>query len=394
MGASMLLLLAPLTLDAQIQRPARTGSPMVVHEGTMPVLTAVPYTPPADPAGFTAMAQSGKVLLAWKPVPGVTSYLLGGAGMGLYGQRVQGSSYSVPSLAPGAHEWTVASLDADGRAIHNGANWPRTGITLTPATAVSGRYRITIAGFQVMRETVDDPFDRDGKRDEVYAAAYWSVFDRKTRMSGGKGLARSRTYGDASRWPARVAAGRGSPSGGLKTNDTIPAGWNVQGPPPPAQDPMRFPVVVWEGSLTNDKELLVIRPTLWEEDADATTFDRWRQNSQNAGFPDYQGPDRLTGTLSSPFTGNLWFTTAKNIISHYLLSEPLSFGKDRPLGVNEHDNIFYWNDQYYVLTRENLESTLNAQRGMLTVWFYDRDKGTDPPLQGHYRMLLAIERIP
>jgi len=307
MRTALLLALAfPMTLAAQIQRPSRTGT-AVVQDRATPVFTAIPYTPPADPAGFTATAKASQVVLAWQPVAGVTSYLLGGPGMGLYGLPVQATTHTVPNLPPGTHEWTVASLNADRQAINNGARWPRVSITLTPATAVTGRYRVTLAGFQVMRETFDDALDRDGKRDEVYAAASWTLFtNRNAREVGGKGTVRSKTYGDASRWPARVAAGKGSSSGGLMTGDTIPAGWAIQGLPMLMRDPMQLPVVVWEGSLTNGRELLVIHPTLWEEDADPSTYTRWRQNAEATGFPDYHDrAENLTGSLSSPFVGNL-----------------------------------------------------------------------------------------
>jgi hypothetical protein len=405
--ALMLALAFPVTLAAQIQRPGRAGTP-VVQDGATPVFTAVPYTPPADPAGFTATVESGKVVLTWQPVAGVTSYLLGGAGIDLYGQRVQASTYTVANLPAGTHEWTVASLNADGQAINNGAKWPHASVTLTPATAVTGRYRITLAGFQVMIETLDDALERDGKRDEVYAAASWALFDRNTRTVSGKGSVRSKTYGDASRWPARVAAGRASASGGLMTGDIIPTGWGIQNPPPSVHDPMLLPMVVWEGSLTNGQEILVIRPSLWEEDADPSTYAIWRQQSEASGFPDYHDrAQHLTEPLiSGPFAGKKMFFTAYDNLrwAFGFTADPLSSGKDRPIGLDGFDStVLSWQDRYFVLTRENLESTLDsrhvAQRkqppGLLTVWLRDEERGTVEITQhGHYRMLLGIERVP
>jgi hypothetical protein len=321
---------------------------------------------------------------------------------------VQATTYTIPNLPPGTHDWTVASLNADGQAINNGAKWPHANVTLTPATAATGRYRITLAGFQVMIETLDDALERDGKRDEVYAAASWTLFNRNTRTVSGKGIVRSKTYGDASRWPARVAAGKASTSGGLMTGDVIPTGWGIQGPPPSVHDPMRLPVVVWEGSLTNGQEILVIRPTLWEEDADPSTYALWQQQSEAFGFPDYHGrAQHLTDPLiSGPFGGKKMFWTAYDPLrwAFGFTADPLSSGKDRPIGLEGFDStVLSWQDRYFVLTRENLESTLDprhvAQRkqppGLLTVWLRDEERGTVEITQhGHYRMLLGIERVP
>jgi hypothetical protein len=42
--------------------------------------------------------------------------------MGLYGQQLQGTSYPLGTLAPGAYEWTVASLAGQNQApLTNGA---------------------------------------------------------------------------------------------------------------------------------------------------------------------------------------------------------------------------------------------------------------------------------
>ncbi len=402
--AILLALALPTTVAAQLQRPSRSGAP-VVAEGPTRTFTPIPYTPPGDPTGFTATVQGNKVLLSWQPVTGVSSYLLGGSGIGLYGQQVQATAYAVDNLAAGTHEWTVASLDADGRAINNGAKWPKASVTLTPATATTGRYRITLAGFEVLRETYDDQLNRDGYSDEVYAAASWGLFDRTSKASLANGTVRSRTYGDNRGWPARVLAGKATPSGGLMAVDTIPRGWRVQGPPPVESDPIRLPVVVWEGSLTNGREILVVRPALWEEDADPATYLRWRQKSEASGFPDYHGREQhLTGPLSGPFGGKPMFGTNDHLLHQYLgsASDPLSAGKDRPIGVDHYGNSFYWTDRYFVLTRENLESTFDPKRlaqtrqvpGLLTVWLSDQDFGTDISQRGHYRLLLGVERIP
>jgi hypothetical protein len=106
----------PSMLRAQVPRAAVVGSPRAT-------VTTVAAT--GNPTGFAATVQRRDVVLSWQPVPGVSQFLIGGPEMGSTGQKVEGTTYTVPLVGPGSHEWTVASLGADQAPLTNWANWPK-----------------------------------------------------------------------------------------------------------------------------------------------------------------------------------------------------------------------------------------------------------------------------
>src|SRR3712207_1355604 len=62
----------------------------------------------------------------------------------------------------------------------------------------SGNYRITVAGFRVNRDTYDDPLNRDGWGDEVYASVVLQRFSRENGRVLETRTVTSQTYGDGS----------------------------------------------------------------------------------------------------------------------------------------------------------------------------------------------------
>lgn len=409
--ALLLGLAIPASLPAQIQRPVGRV-PVVVDGPRTPILTAAPGTPApapapaADPSGFTATARGNAVVLSWQAVPGVSWYLLGGPGMGLYGQQIQGTSHTLRDLGPGQYEWTVASLEGENRpAVNNGASWPKASLMLSPRTV--GAYRVSVAGLRVDRTTYDDQLNRDGASDEVYASVVFQRFDRAGTLVQSGGVT-SRTHGDASRWPARVAQGSATGSGGLAPRDVVPAGWDERSPQSPANDSRRFPMVVWQGILADSGDVLVIRPTLWEEDGDPTAFHWYTRFLAQADPARTWGLRDLHRALATndlhPITGiapdgkgHLFWTSndfveqavVANRQDHYV--DP---GRDRPIGMSDG----YFMDQVFVLTRERIEAELRrtsaiaSPPGLLVVRLQDRMGGT-VPLNGEYQLYLRLERM-
>ncbi len=411
MRSAILLGLAfPATLVAQYQRPGRTGAP-VVAEVRPPVLTVVPTvatpSPAADPSGFTAAARGNAVILSWQAVPGVSWYLLGGPGMGLYGQQVQGTSYTLRDLGPGHYEWTVASLAGENQpAWNNGARWPKANLVLGARTV--GSYRISVAGFRVDRTTYDDQLNRDGASDEVYASVIFQRFDRAGTLMQ-SGAVTSKTHGDGSRWPARIPQGAATADGGLAPRDVVPLGWDERSVQPPVTgDPRRFPLTVWQGTLADSGDVLVIRPTLWEEDGDATAFNFYTRTLAGAPPDSTWGLRTLQQSLATtdirPFDGIgipnrgflLW--TSSDFVEQTVVANRKDFyvdpGRDRPIGMRG----VYWVDQVLALTREKLEAELRrasaiaAPAGLITVRLRENVGGTNP-LNGDYLLYLRVERM-
>lgn len=72
-------------------------------------------TLPTNPSGLSAKQLGpGQVRLSWPEVKGISVYLLTGPGLPRAGVQVQGTSYDVGKLSPGAQRWSVGSVGDKG----------------------------------------------------------------------------------------------------------------------------------------------------------------------------------------------------------------------------------------------------------------------------------------
>src|SRR5687768_8665601 len=144
------------------------------------------------------------------------------------------------------------------------------------------RFRVSLVGLAVNRETWDDALERDGKRDEVYVVAQPLVFSADGTLRSDSGVLRSRVMGDPTRRPERVAAGStpanaGVPgigvsgAGGLRTGDRFPLNLSVR---PSGLGRDTLPMFLWEGELVgisskpvDETNVAVIILTVWEWDS-------------------------------------------------------------------------------------------------------------------------------
>jgi hypothetical protein len=159
-----------------------------------------------------------------------------------------------------------------------------------------GRFRVTLTGFTVNRQTSDNILESDGKGDEVFILAdvaqydnyfQYSLYDRFNRtpsviplvaplgtyndliIRGGQVVRHSFTsavMGDVNGHgaPSRIQAGSASSLGGLRTGDRFPTNepWNLT----IAWQADRPPMLLWEGELRRGQDLAVIIPSIWEWD--------------------------------------------------------------------------------------------------------------------------------
>lgn len=155
----------------------------------------------------------------------------------------------------------------------------------------AARFRVTLSGFTVNQQTSDNILESDGKGDEVYfiidSARYDGYSNRGNRTSMLAPLnveATLRANGNLTERkslqsvilgdvnfqnnPPRIRAGTASQVGGLRTGDRYPTNepWNVSG----ALSTDRLPMLLWEGELTADRDLVVLIPTIWEWDGGNT----------------------------------------------------------------------------------------------------------------------------
>jgi hypothetical protein len=376
--------------------------------------TAVPSTggaPPAtpvDPPNFRATQSADEtVVLSWDAVPGAGSYLVGGPGTNV-GVMVSATSHTVTGIAPGTHTWTVATAYNPGGILTTANNWSRTTTTVVNR---SGRYRIVATGFRIQRPTFDDRVNGNG--DEVYASAAVTTIDRKTDSVLQRTVVRSAAYGDVSRDPQRIRAGSFSTSGGLWTGDVVPAGGDPRAPSA-APSPTAFPLTLWEGTLRDSVDAVVINPVLWEEDGQIEYYNEWadansytRRQAARAAAQAAAVKDRASKGDLTPFRGMLVFTcsSASDLIPD---CKP---GNDRPIGINREvcvgdtfaSNLLSWCDVTVVVTREGIEQALSATSSsggapasVIAVPLVE-PSGVDlvkGGLDGSYELYLRVERLP
>jgi hypothetical protein len=143
---------------------------------------------------------------------------------------------------------------------------PSKGGTPTHGPAGFGKYLITITGLKCVTATLDDPLQTDGKGDEVYVGAIVSRYDRTTQTAIETGQARSLTYGDINGFDGRMQAGSRSDKGGIQSGDLIPANPRPDRARTAVPQQNLFPMIIWEGTLTDGKDALAISPSIWEDD--------------------------------------------------------------------------------------------------------------------------------
>ena len=333
--------------------------------------------------------------------------MVGGPGTNV-GVLVSGTSHTVTGIPAGPHTWTVATSYDPGGIRTTADRWSRATATVVNH---SGRYRILMTGFRVQRPTFDDRVNGNG--DEVYASASVTTIDRRTdAVLQARALIRSGTYGDISRDAQRVRAGSFSASGGLWTGDAVPAGTDPR-TTSAAPSAARFPLALWEGTLRDGIDAVVINPVLWEEDGQIEYYNEWadansstRRQAQRAAAQNAAIRDRAARGDAQPFRGMLVFicSSASDLIPD---CKP---GNDRPIGINREtcvgdtfvSNLLAWCDVTVVVTREAIENALSgpaiggAAPGVIAVPLVEPG-GVDlvkGGLDGHYEMYLRLERVP
>lgn len=310
---------------------------------------------------------------------------------------VGATSFVVTSVPNGMQEYAVASYSEPGPVSSQLAR-----VTVNVADPKTNRYRVVATGFRVVKETVDDQLDRDGLRNEVYAA--FSMFHFKR---GGEyelldqDLRRTRVHGDVLKHPDRIRAGSASGTGGLRDGDAFPSDPSIRVGPVGDQS---FPFSVWEGTLTDGADFEIIVPSLWEWSGSPASYDYWFASllanapamwsvsgeGQNAdkimtvGIPSMSGPsqsgvDAFFSKLASGFAaislGALDFSA-----------------RDRPIGISGASVL---PSGALILSRRGIEGSLAASgstRVALTMKFIDDP--SQPKLRGDYVLYLQVERMP
>lgn len=146
---------------------------------------------------------------------------------------------------------------------------PTATVVTAPASAPRQHYRVTILGFAAEQQTSDDPWNLDGKGDEVYVNAQVIKFaPNGTILSYTSD--RSVLMGDVNERPAseeRVLAGSASDQGGIVSGSAYRPGTAARR----TYSHPTLPWVVFDGELAQGTDAVMVIPTIWEWDDKDTT---------------------------------------------------------------------------------------------------------------------------
>lgn len=292
---------------------------------------------------------------------------------------------AVPAIAqrPGAVEKPRPAEREDGtRAGRKASSTPATAAAL-PASA---RYRVTLTGFRVNRESWDTFLETDGKGDEIAISAEVLTVGADGKPIGDPRWLKSVVYGDRNNFPAREQAGSRSTLGGLKTGDNVPAlpdPWSRRGDP----SATRLPLLLWEGELRLNENAVVVAPTVWELDSD----DVLTAAPANTVLGVTQVV-RAVAPLASTIPGTSALMPAVTSATE-IASQAATFQKEsmnRPIGLTREGR---YSPKLVVLNVRTAEASLapgaGKGPGVIEVRY------TDPEdLKGDYTLFLHVERLP
>jgi hypothetical protein len=345
-----------------------------------------------NPWGFKGIETGpGQIQLSWKPVKGASYYVVLGPGSSYGGVRVDSTKYLVTGAPAGAQDWLVGTYYLPG---------PMS----TPASAFSkvtvnswgppqtNTYRVVATGFTVVKELYDDPLDRDGKRNEIYAAFPMFHFrDGVDYDLVDRDLRRTKSYGDVSKDSNRVRAGSGSTTGGLQTGDAFPSVPTLR---VGAVNDSMFPIRVWEGALTDLSDFTIIYPQLWEWGGNTGNYDNWFSYLvTNAPVMWANGRSYLQwGQTTIPANMALW-QGGSSVATWF---NATSF--DRPIGIMQGPQGINVQSSALLLTRRDIEASLSklppGSPPRIALQFHFDDDPYVPYAGGKYILYLEVERFP
>lgn len=389
------------------------------------------YANPPQPAVITGLKAvqtgPGKVKLTWnraQPAVGnsevAETYQVTSPTDPTADKRLGVNSLDLTGLPLGNHWVRVAMVYGDSSKM---APAPKEASVNFDVLTDRNRYRITFLGLECVHETADDPFQLDGKRDEVYAGAYTvRVTRQSTQAPPATGsFVRTKVMGDTNGFPSRVRAGTASTAGGIQTGDFVPSSAAMNPQPGVATTTDQFPLLVWEGELRDSSDLLVIAPVLfaWNKE-DESRWNSWagwwsspngsaqlRDSARQGVKPDKLGltlsgtwqRDKWAGGYIDPLAGSFDFLDPDR---KHRYGPGFDLKADRPIGLEDQHgsgalNVpdLVWAPRGLVLTRTNLEAKLGGNAAIVYPWaFIDETKGnTNASLEGDYRLYIQIERL-
>ena len=204
--------------------------------------------------------------------------------------------------------------------------------------------------------------------------------------------------------PNRIQSGSVTSKGGLTTGDRAPFYYDPSGAQIPDRTTDRFPLLVWEGDLQKDGDMVIIAPSVWERDVVHVHWESykktWREVSPARLFesPAIQlqlGEQAwsLTQIPSSPLVvaAPPTPTFSGQPINGYKIAD-LAFGpsNDRPIGMTAFPGVFIYEERISVLTYEKVAT---MKTGDVLPMAVPLKEPTGLALNGDYTLYLRVKRL-
>lgn len=275
-------------------------------------------TTPASPTGVRVetLNYKGTMMVHWDSMPDAVGYTI--VKWLPDGKYAGANPLNQPAYGPERKQGITIELEQGPVQLGVIADYGN-GQFSAPSAPVSvvvprwhGRYRISVLGFKVERETRDDPLETDGKRDEVYLRAAVAERGPDGELVGSLTQHQSYVHGDvnAEDWRLanspnyRIKAGSASALGGLKTGDGYPSAtpWQRTTADNFARS---FPLLLWEGELWQGQNTVQVALHLWETD---------QRPGQNLPSYDSFSPEATALDRVAPATKRLEPTVAGQVM--------------------------------------------------------------------------------
>jgi hypothetical protein len=270
--------------------------------------------------------------------------------------------------------------------------------TPTPvATPGQGRYRVSLVGFTSNRATWDNALQIDGKGDEVFASTDVKFLDANgsSVVPGLEPSIRSYIYGDVNgqNAPNRRQGGAVSNLGGFGNGNSFPSSpW--AGVPNP-NDPPSIPMALWEGSLVQGQNSVIVTPTMWEFDGSnaAGAFQAWVSWAQRtaSALKDNKTFAEMVGARGVQIAD---LTVLGAGVALDFQPSVLGQDGDRPIGMSLEGNRAVFRPKSLALTYDGVEALLAQRVGALPLGVYPLDYRDDPSWWGDYTLYIKVERLP
>jgi len=389
---------------------------------------------PGAVTGLTAVQSGpGKVVVRWKAPPYATNFRVFITTGKPEGVLETGNSSLLINVPVGRATVRVAPsyTTTDGEELRYGNAW-------TDVTVWGEQFRVVFLGVECVHETLDNPFQTDGKKDEIFAGAYVGTIDpyvnilntttpshvgpgpggsassqpshlqseqqrRDGTTSGSAGginrlkadanqwmmptqlqSLRTKVMGDTNGFPDRIQAGTASDKGGIQTGDFVPSSAIINAQPGIAATADHFPLLVWEGDLTPQSKYLEIAPVIFEWDDPADPYwqawcEWWTspRGTQELG----KNSKSVGNGLFYPFAGSIEGTDNDGKKISMYSGTVFPADKTRPVGLtffsgNAFTNLeAIYQPRGLILTRSNVEAALGDKSAVVVKAEFNDDDG-------------------